>query len=132
MEPEWNISACGLNCAACDFYKAGKGDTAKQQEIIDWFKRDHDKDIKPEQTMCNGCHGTKNIHWSPDCPMMNCAEQKTVNICYECPEFICAKLEAFAKDGSSTHHRTVENLKEMKKKGLEAWIRDQKTLELCP
>jgi len=131
MSVDWSLSACGLNCAACDFYKAGYGDKAKQQEIIDWFKRDYGKDITPEQTMCLGCHGPRETHWSPDCKMMNCATEKGVSICFMCPEFICEKLNSFANDGSPTHRRTVENLKEMKRQGLEKWMSGHKPV-VCP
>ena len=130
MSVERIISTCGLNCAVCEFYKAGHEDQTKQQEIIDWFKKDYDKDITPEQTMCLGCHGPKETHWSPDCWMMNCAEEKGVKICIECPDFICEKLDTFTNDGSKIHHRTVENMKEMKQKGLESWKNDK--LVFCP
>jgi len=81
--------------------------------------------------MCMGCRGPKETHWSPDCKMMNCAAEKGVSICFECQEFICEKLDSFANDGSETHRSTVENLKEMKRQGLEKWMSEHKPV-VCP
>ena len=125
MGGEWNISVCGLNCATCDFLKAGQGDKAKQQEIIIWFKEDFGETITPEQTMCMGCRAPNDIHWSPDCVLKNCAEEKQIKYCSECPEFICGKLDAFANDGHESHRKAVENLKQIKEIGLEKWISEQ-------
>ncbi len=125
MGAEWNISVCGLNCAACYFLKAWQGDNAKQQEIVDWFKRDYGKDITPEQTMCIGCRAPKKTHWSPNYVLKNCAEEKQLTHCYECPEFICTKLETFTNDGHESHRKAVDNLKQIKESGLETWINEQ-------
>lgn len=121
MNPEWNISACGLNCATCDFYKARQGDTDKQQEIIDWFKQDYGQTITPEQTMCSTCMGPDTSHWSPKCAIRLCAKEKQVKHCSDCPEFVCSKLENFANDGHSSHRQAVENLRAIKRIGLDNW-----------
>ncbi|MCB2171822.1 DUF3795 domain-containing protein [archaeon] len=76
MNPEWNLSVCGLNCATCDFYLASKGNAEKQQEIIDWFLEDYGKTLTPMQTMCHGCRAPDTIHWSPDCTIRLCAKEK--------------------------------------------------------
>lgn len=123
MEPEWNLSVCGLNCATCDFMRAGQGDKAKQKEIIDWFKRDFDEEITPEETMCMGCRGPRETHWSPDCALRNCAIERGVTSCYMCEDFICSKLDAFSNDGHSSHKQAVDNLREIKKTGYTAWLK---------
>ena len=125
MGSEWNVSVCGLNCATCDFLKAGQGDIEKQQEIIHWIKQDHGKEISPQDTMCLGCRGPSETHWSPDCTLRSCALGKGITHCYDCNEFVCEKLENFANDGHESHKKAVENLKEIRSMGLEAWIKSQ-------
>ena len=122
---EWDLSACELNCATCSFFKAGQGDTEKQQEIIQWFKNDYGKEISPEQTMCKGCMGPIEVHWSPECAIRNCAMEKEVSSCYKCGYFVCDKLDKFANDGHESHRKAVMNLKEIKKIGYEAWLKNQ-------
>jgi hypothetical protein len=121
----WAIAFCGLNCAKCDMYEAGHGDEKKRDEIYTWFKEKRNKILKPEQITCEGCKGPLGTHWSEDCKMMTCAKKKGVQYCFECADFPCSILNTFASDGAPHHKRTVENLKRMKKIGIDAWIAEQ-------
>jgi hypothetical protein len=105
-DAEWDISVCGLNCAKCD--------------------------ILTDQKDCQGCRGPLDNHWSPDCPFLPCIKEKGYKYCFECQAFPCEKLEAFASDGHAHHKQTIENLKRMKKIGIEAWIAKQKKSVFCP
>jgi hypothetical protein len=125
MESGWNLSVCGLNCAVCDIMLAGKGDEEKLKEIIDWFKEERGEDVKPEAIVCTGCRGSLDTHWSPDCGMMLCARSKGHDHCFQCRDFVCEKLEAFASDGMDHHRRAVENMKRIKEMGREAWVEEQ-------
>ena len=122
---KWSISVCGLNCARCDIYAAGHGDEEKRDEILEWFKKELDKTIKPEQVRCDGCRGSLEAHWSPDCEMMLCARKRGIQYCFECEDFPCLLIERFATDGMEHHRRAVERSKRMKEIGLEAWIAEQ-------
>lgn len=126
MADGWVLGACGLNCGVCDIYMAARGDEEKMREVRDWFKERRNLDLKPEQVRCDGCMSSLNRHWSDDCRMMLCARERGVNLCSECPEFVCGKLEAFASDGAAHHRRSVENLKRIKEMGLEAWLDEQR------
>jgi len=128
---QWLISICGLNCAQCDICQAGHGNEKLRDEILEWFKKERNKTIKPEQIRCNGCTGQLEVHWSPDCKMLLCAREKKVRHCFQCREFPCITLKEFSSDGISHHKRTVENLKKMKEIGLEAWIAEQKRKDQC-
>jgi hypothetical protein len=121
----WAIAFCGLNCAKCDMYEAGHGDEKKRDEIYTWFKEKRNKILKPEQITCEGCKGPLDAHWSEDCKMMTCAKKNGVQYCFECADFPCSILNTFASDGAPHHKRTVENLKRMKKIGIDAWIVEQ-------
>jgi hypothetical protein len=128
---KWIISTCGLNCAVCDIYNAGHGDEKLRDEIVEWFKKERNRIIDPEQTRCEGCRGPLESHWSSDCEMLACAQKREVRYCFECEDFPCKILDKFASDGVSHHKRTVENMRRMKEIGFENWVAEQKRKGQC-
>ena len=104
-QPDWDVSVCGLNCAKCKLRE--KGD-------------------------CGGCRGPADRQWSSDCRFRPCAAAKGHRYCFECGDFPCDKLEAFAADGYEHHRLTVENMKAMKDIGLADWIAQQPKPMFCP
>ena len=131
----WLISVCGLNCAKCDMYQAGHGNEKLRDEIVEWFRKERNEIVKPEQIRCEGCRGSLETHWSPDCKMMLCAKKKALQYCFQCEDFPCNILKKFGSDGMSHHKRTFDNLKKMKEIGLERWIAEQQkrgTCVFCP
>ncbi len=127
----WLISICGLNCAKCDIYLAGHGDEELQNEIVEWFRKERDEDVKPEKINCERCRGSLDLHWSPECKIMLCAQNRNKKYCFQCEDFPCEILNEFSSDGISHHKRTVENLKRMKEIGINAWIEEQKMKGKC-
>ncbi len=101
---DWDISVCGLNCARCKLF---------------------------ETKQCQGCRGALDKHWSPNCEFLPCAKAKGHRYCFQCDEFPCQKLQAFAADGHEHHRLAVENLKKMKEIGLENWISQQEKPMFC-
>jgi len=128
---KWVISVCGLNCAKCDIYEASHGNEKLRTEIINWFKKERNEPIKPEHVRCGGCKASIDVHWSSECKMMLCAKKKGLQYCFQCKDFPCTILNEFSSDGMAHHKRTVENLKQMKEIGLEAWIEKQKRMNQC-
>jgi hypothetical protein len=126
VKPDWDISICGLNCARCDMYQAGHGDEKLRDEIVEWFRKERDEAVRPEQIRCEGCRGPLHAHWSSDCTMMSCAKQRGLEYCFQCADFPCEMLIDFASDGVSHHKRTVENMKKMKEIGIDVWVSEQK------
>jgi hypothetical protein len=56
------------------------------------------------------------IHWSPDCPLLQCCvDEKHLEHCAQCAQFVCQKLEAFATDGQARHREAVERLRRIAK-----------------
>jgi hypothetical protein len=102
---KWDISVCGINCARCKLL---------------------------EQRKCGGCRGPLDRHWSANCKMLACAQAKRHEYCFECAEFPCKTLLAFAADGYEHHRLTVENMKRMKELGLRNWIAQQPKPMFCP
>ncbi|MEA3408622.1 MAG: DUF3795 domain-containing protein [Chloroflexota bacterium] len=101
---EWDISVCGLNCARCKLLASDE---------------------------CEGCRGSLDQHWSPDCEFLPCVRDKGHTYCFECSDFPCDKLEAFASDGYEHHRLTVENMKRMQEVGLAQWIAEQEKPTFC-
>jgi len=102
---DWDISVCGLNCARCKMVEKGE---------------------------CQRCRGPRDKHWSPDCKFLPCATDKGHRYCFECDEFPCQRLQAFAADGHEHHRLAVENMKAMRRMGLEKWIAQQPKPMFCP
>lgn len=119
---EWDIAVCGLNCARCGIYQASYNKDREWQKRIGKSIFGEDADINPETIRCGGCRGSLEIHWSEDCNLRKCAEEKGHTYCFECDDFVCDKLEEF---GKGRHGRTVENMKEMKEIGVDAWLKKQ-------
>ncbi len=128
---DWRIGVCDLNCARCDIYEASHVDVEKRGKILAWFKEKKGKDLRTEQIRCEGCRCPPVQNWSEDCEMQPCASAKGHRYCFE-RAFLCDRLNRFASDGADHHRRTVENLCEMKRLGLEEWIRRQTGPSLCP
>jgi hypothetical protein len=63
--------------------------------------------------------------------MMLCAKNKKIQYCFQCNEFLCGILIAFASDGAAHHKKTVENLHRMKRIGVNAWIAEQEKEGKC-
>jgi len=128
---EWHISVCGLNCAKCDIYKAGLGDEKLRNEIVEWFRKERNKTVKPEQVRCDGCRGPLESHWSSNCAMLTCSKKRELQYCFQCEDFPCEIVNKFSSDGVAHHKRTIENSKRLKGIGIEAWIAEQKRKGQC-
>ncbi len=102
---DWSIAVCGLNCAKCDLMAQGQ---------------------------CQGCRGPSDQHWSADCGLRLCATGRGHTCCFECADFPCDQLQAFASDGHEHHRLAVEHLKRMRAIGLEAWLEEQEKPVFCP
>ena len=106
-------AACGLNCAECDIFQAAD-DLEIAQRIVDWFSREQGIRLKPEDVRCEGCKGSREKHWSPDCWILQCCvDDKALEFCCECEDFPCAKLDEWAR-GSKRYGDALERLKRMK------------------
>jgi hypothetical protein len=112
-EEDRMIAACGLVCDDCEIMKA-TDDEGLATRIAQWFKRELNEEVDPEQIMCAGCTGDRDLHWSPDCwILLCCVDQKRLDFCYECSEFPCAKLQEWAKENEG-YGEALERLHAMK------------------
>ena len=108
------IAACGLDCEKCDIYKASD-DPELAQKFVDWFKRERNEDVAISQIRCAGCRGERAEHWSPDCWILKCCvDEKGHDFCFQCDEFPCEKLTAWA-DTEDGYQEALQRLKTLQK-----------------
>lgn len=127
------VAYCGIYCRLCDYYTGRIRDSARNLlEIVkshgelklfaDTAKAfDFENFVKglewisDEISPCvGGCRGGGG--WG-DCPLRKCCIEKGVKFCYECNDFSCETLKNFPK--------RVDELDEIKKIGLESWIKQK-------
>ena len=107
------LAACGLVCNECDIFLA-ENDPQLAREIVDWFQKERNLDLKVEQVGCSGCKGDRSSHWSPDCDILNCCvDEKILEFCYQCGNFPCDKLTNRAKQ-NSRYREALNRLTRMK------------------
>lgn len=53
----------------------------------------------------------------PDCEIRNCCEERGLDLCFDCSEFPCDRVEGNAK--------MIERAKDYKKLGKDEWLRQQ-------
>jgi len=125
------VAYCGIYCRLCDYYTGRIRDSARNLlEIVKShgeLKLFADTDeafdfenfvkglewISDEISPCVG--GCRSGGGWGDCPLRKCCIEKGVKFCYECNDFSCETLKNFPK--------RVDELDEIKKIGLESWIK---------
>lgn len=116
------MAVCGLDCGACDI-RLVPIDQDAARRVVAWFHKmawlEEDEGVAEiiERGMyCFGCRGDRSVHWTPDCPLLICCvDERGLEHCAQCDEFVCEKLEAFASDGQQSHKEAVERLKQVAK-----------------
>ncbi len=117
-EDQAMIAVCGLECHKCDIRQASN-DPKIAQEIVDWFKKERNEDMKPEDICCMGCKGDRAKHWSPDCWILQCCvDKKGHQFCSQCYEFPCDRLADWSKQ-CERYGNALARLKRMKQS--EGW-----------
>lgn len=83
------IAYCGLDCEKCDAYLATINDdqTLREKTAKLWSELNH-APILPEHINCQGCRvdGVKTVYCESLCGIRQCALQKGVTTCGDCPE----------------------------------------------
>ena len=126
---EWDISSCGLNCAACDIYHATHGDDVLHDALFKFFKENFDSSIT--SVFCERCRRIPDKRWTSDCHFQTCATEQGLAFCFECKHFVCEKLVEFGEQAPN-HAKTIENMKKMKEIGVDKWIASQTEVKFCP
>jgi hypothetical protein len=106
-----------MNCGVCKSYLAySRGVPRKKGEV----------------THCSGCISRdKNCAFiKRDCPKK---VGKQLRFCYECPDMPCKKLAKIDEHYSTRYSMSmIENLNEIKDKGIDAFLESQAQKYRCP
>ena len=98
------LGCCGLDCGLCPRYYTAGG------------------------SRCPGCCGPDFFDKHPSCPFITCCvKKKKLEVCAECNEFPCSKLEGFdACDSFITHGKALHNLNFISEHGIEEFLKQHK------
>jgi len=138
LEKKHHISYCGSYCHICDWH-TGRIRKAFQHafDMIDNLslkKQLGDKiDVDnfnvglaklAKSSICPGCKSEAGTHKPGEdrCRIRECCYGKGFDLCNECSDFPCETLK---NNPGVIRFHCIENLQEMKEKGLEAWIDQQ-------
>lgn len=119
LENPYLIGACGLDCGGCEIRRLPFDEEAAEA-VLQWYRREGW--LGPEEgirqalergLVCEGCRGDRELHWSPDCWILECCvEKRGLKYCSECGKFPCARLLDWA-DGGEAYGEALERLQEM-------------------
>ena len=112
-------AVCGLDCGSCEIANV-ESDTDAAESVTRWFREmgwlkegEGVSDVVAKAPYCKGCHGDRATHWSADCWILKCCvDEKGLEHCSECPEFVCERLEKW----SGTSKRYAEAVERLKQK----------------
>ena len=127
------VGICGLYCGTCPYFLAPRiGDT----DMMTRFSQE--KGIPAEALRCDGCLSDRVSDHCVDCRhgFRECAAAHGVTWCFQCGDFPCERLEGFRDvhvvNGVSHHARVIEDLREIKGGGMDAWVEKQEADTRCP
>jgi len=118
------VAPCGLYCGACSGYLSthGRGGASKA------------KQSGTGTMQCDGClGGGRLLAHASKCAIRECAEKKTkTRRCSECEEFPCSRITDFNNDGVQHHSEVLENLRQLREKGIKEWTKYEEERWTCP
>lgn len=90
------IAYCGLDCESCEARLATvNNDDALRSKVAKLWSELNNAEITPEMINCSGCRipGVKTPYCDSLCPIRQCAMNKKVETCGDCPEMdACEKV----------------------------------------
>ena len=110
------IAPCGMDCALCVNYQAGRYDLKKKGM---------------NRQYCPGClpRGKGCLHMGDTCPKLLVGE---VRFCFMCADFPCKRLRALDKRYRGKYHMSMmENLAFIREHGVHSFLEEQKAKWRC-
>ena len=116
-------SYCGLYCGACGVVHAvEKGNL--EEMAAKWKST-------PEAMECYGCKSDQVAEFAKKCKIRLCAIEKGLDFCFECDEYPCERMTDFLENQSVHPRIHIDNLQNIKEKGLETWLAEQNDRWSC-
>ncbi len=114
------IAVCGLDCTDCEIRNVPT-DADAAECVAAWFRsmgwlkeNEGVPEIIERRMYCKGCRGDRSLHWSADCEILQCCvDEKKLEFCYECDDFVCERLDTWAR-GRSDGAEALARLRSMK------------------
>ncbi|RLC64516.1 MAG: hypothetical protein DRI48_07585 [Chloroflexi bacterium] len=126
------IAVCGLDCTTCDVRRAPT-DAQAAGRVVAWFREmgwlaedEGMAQVVQRSMYCQGCRGDRQVHWSPDCPILRCCvDERGLTFCYQCDEFPCRRLDERAGQ-SERYAQALDRLQRMEqaRDGFVQWLLD--------
>jgi transposase len=111
------IAPCGMNCALCSGYLALQYDVKSKG-----IRMPYCKGCRPRDKNCAFLKKKRGL-------LLN----KSVMFCFECPDFPCERLKRLDKRYQKLFRMSmIENLQELKEKGMETFLENQERKYKCP
>jgi hypothetical protein len=92
------LAYCGIDCSACPAYIATRNDddVLRAETARKWSEL-YGTERKIDDINCDGCPGDSGrlFVYCGACEVRACAREKKVATCASCPEYSCARLDAF-------------------------------------
>jgi hypothetical protein len=92
------LAYCGLDCSACPAYLATKNDDdVLRAETAGKWSELYGAERKAGDINCDGCPGDSGrlFVFCGACEVRACVRQRKIATCASCPEYSCARLDAF-------------------------------------
>ena len=109
------IAPCGMNCGICKGYLAYSRGIPKERGRV---------------THCSGCLiRNKNCFIKRGCKKL---AKHEIKFCFECDDMLCENLDRLDRRYRKRYDMSmVENLKELKKKGMKEFLKNQEEKYEC-
>ncbi len=106
------IAYCGLDCSVCKVFKASQtNDLEWKKQIAKHWSDQGEIKFKPEDATCNGCKSNVISGFCRKiCKIKPCAEEKKVETCAHCKDYLCAKLKEFLSDEDPAAAKNLEQI----------------------
>ncbi|NHJ12254.1 MAG: DUF3795 domain-containing protein [Candidatus Thorarchaeota archaeon] len=104
------IAYCGLDCTACDAFKATRTENLEQKKrIAERWNQQFNKEFTTQDIECDGCLSSRISGWCRSiCQVRPCAIERGVETCAHCDDYLCEKIERFLSDEPEATARLEE------------------------
>jgi len=108
------LAVCGIDCTACDIYRAVQSPEAAEKLAASW-RAGGNTQVTADWFKCKGCFSDRTDCWCDDCKIYVCSAGKGLENCSQCADFPCDTYQAWI--GPYTHHRkALERLQALRDK----------------
>ncbi|HWQ08221.1 MAG TPA: DUF3795 domain-containing protein, partial [Holophaga sp.] len=120
-----SIAYCGLYCDACSFKRA------HDDQDLDHMRAMPDRYAPYKDHLPDACPGCRLENQCGPCPIRDCARERALLHCGQCPGLPCERLVRFTQDGVPHHAQAISNLDSLRTLGEAAWLDHQARQWTC-